>query len=132
MSPSTNLQRLAPAASSLPVPSVRPADRRAAKELAVLQRAVQLSVARTQAREIVRTAEVVAESVVATVKSQEVDRVVREAMTGQAMLSKYSAVLAQNDPFLADELKFFSDMARLGKGEIIADLVTDYCRESRR
>ncbi len=48
------------------------------------------------------------------------------------MLSKYSAVLAQNDPFLADELKFFSDMARLGKGEIIADLVTDYCRESRR
>lgn len=107
-------------------------DRRTARGLTNLEHTTRMRLAQAQVTEMVRIANVEAEAVVATVKTQEVDRVTREALSGQAMLRRYSDVLAQNDPFLADELKFFTDMARLGKGEIIADLVTDFCRESRR
>jgi hypothetical protein len=117
------------AASPWPAPGV---DRRTARGLANIEHTARMRLASAQATELVRIASVEAEAVVATVKTQEVDRVTREGLSGQAMLRRYSDVLAQNDPFLADELKFFTDMARLGKGEIIADLVTDYCRESRR
>jgi hypothetical protein len=47
------------------------------------------------------------------------------------MLNHFRDVLAHGDPFAADELKFFTDMARLGKGEIIADTIDSFCRESR-
>jgi L-aminopeptidase/D-esterase-like protein len=77
-------------------------------------------------------ARIEADAVVATVKAQEIDRLAREAISGQAMLRRFSDTLAQGDLMLADELRFFTDMARLGKGEIIADLTTDFCRESRR
>ena len=53
-------------------------------------------------------------------------------MTGQAMLGRWASTLAQGDAFLADDLRFFSDIAKLGKGEIIADTVSDYCEELRR
>ena len=33
---------------------------------------------------------------------------------------------------MADELRFFRDLARMGKGEIIADTVSDFCQEGRR
>ena len=79
-----------------------------------------------------RIAGVQAEGMVQTEKLREVDSLTREAMTGHAMLRQYSDTLAGNDPFLADELKFFTDMSRLGKGEIIADTIGSFCRESRR
>ena len=107
-------------------------DRRTARNLANLEHSTLVHLAQARASELVRSANVEVDAIVATVKVQELDRVTREALSGHAMLRRYSDVLAQNDPFLADELKFFTDMARLGKGEIIADLVTDYCRESRR
>jgi len=53
-------------------------------------------------------------------------------MSGQAMLSRWAATLAQGDPFLADDLKFFRDVAKMGKGEIIADTISDFCREGRQ
>ncbi|MCP3880846.1 MAG: hypothetical protein GY701_20995 [Sulfitobacter sp.] len=37
---------------------------------------------------------------VQTEKLHEIDRLSREAMTGQAMLSQWAATLAQRDPFL--------------------------------
>ncbi len=47
------------------------------------------------------------------------------------MLSQWAATLAQSDAFLADDLKFFLDLAKMGKGEIIADTISDYCQEGR-
>lgn len=108
------------------------ADRRTARALAQLERTTYLQLAQTRSSELTRTAAVEASAIVATVKAQEIDRLAREAISGQAMLRHYSDTVAQGDPMLADELRFFSDMARLGKGEIIADLVTDFCRENRR
>ena len=81
---------------------------------------------------LVRMAAVQAEAIVQTEKLHEIDRLAREAMTGQALLSQWKDTLANGDPFLADELKFFTDTARLGKGEVIADAVSAYCRESQR
>jgi hypothetical protein len=78
---------------------------------------------------IVRMARVQTEAIVQTEKLHEIDGITREAMTGQAMLAKWRDTLAANDPFLADELRFFTDTARLAKGELIADLMTSYCRE---
>jgi hypothetical protein len=78
-----------------------------------------------------RLARVQAEGLVQTEKVREIDHLTREAMSGHAMLRRWADTLAGADPFLADELKFFTDVARMGKGEIIADTIDSYCRESR-
>ena len=82
-------------------------------------------------RTILRLATVQAEGVVQTEKVKEIDHLTREAMTGQAMLNQFREVLAHGNLLLADELRFFTDMARIGKGEIIADTIDSFCRESR-
>jgi hypothetical protein len=83
-------------------------------------------------RTLVRAAAVQGESYVQVEKTKALDNLAREAMSGQAMLAKWAQTLAAGDPFVADELKFFSDLARMGKGEIIADTIDTFCRESRR
>ena len=87
---------------------------------------------RIQSHTIVRMAGVQAEGLVQGEKLREVDHLTRQAMSGHALLSKWRDTLAAGDPFLGDELRFFTDMARMGKGEIIADTIDTYCRESRR
>jgi hypothetical protein len=96
-------------------------DRRTSRALSTVQR-----------NTLVRMASVQAHTIVQNEKLHEIDRLTREAMSGQAMLSRWAATLAQGDPFLADDLKFFSDVAKMGKGEIIADTISDFCREGRQ
>ncbi len=95
-------------------------------------RATQRGLQRLEHHTLMRVAGVQAEGMVQTEKLREVDSLTREAMSGHAMLRQWSDTLAAGDPFLADELKFFTDTARLGKGEIIADTIDSFCRESRR
>lgn len=83
-------------------------------------------------RTVLRMAGVQAEGLVQTEKLHEIDHLTREAMTGHALLRKWADTLAAGDPFLGDELRFFTDAARLGKGEVIADTIDSFCRESRR
>jgi len=85
-----------------------------------------------QRNALVRMASVQAHAIVQNEKLHEIDRLTREAMSGQAMLNRWAATLAQGDPFLADDLKFFSDVAKMGKGEIIADTISDFCWEGRQ
>jgi hypothetical protein len=87
--------------------------------------------ANIERRTIVRMVSVQAHAIVQNEKVHEIDRLTREAMTGQAMLQQWATTLAHGDPFVADELKFFTDVARMGKGEIIADTISDYCQEGR-
>ena len=96
-------------------------DRRTGRELAQIERST-----------IVRSAHVQGQAIVQAEKIHEIDRLTREAMSGQAMLSRWAVTLAQGDPFIADDLRFFSDIAKLGKGEIIADTVSTWCQEGRR
>jgi hypothetical protein len=86
---------------------------------------------RVGAETVVRVAQTQATGVVQSEKVRELDALAREAMTGQALLARQREVLAGADPLLYDELRFFSDLARVGKGEVIADTVQAYCRESR-
>ena len=97
------------------------ADRRTSRALANVQR-----------NTIVRTASVQGHAIVQNEKLHEIDRLSREAMSGQAMLNQWAATLAHGDAFVADELKFFSDIVKMGKGEIIADTISDFCQEGRR
>ncbi len=97
------------------------ADRRLMRSLSALER-----------RTVVRAASVQAHAMVQTQKMHEIDHLTREAMSGQAMLNQWAATLAHGDPFLADDLKFFTDVARIGKGEVIADTISDFCQEGRR
>lgn len=85
-----------------------------------------------QRNTIVRLASVQGHTMVQVEKTHEIDRLAREAMSGQAMLSQWAGTLAQGDAFLADDLKFFTDLAKIGKGEIIADTISDFCQEGRR
>jgi hypothetical protein len=85
-----------------------------------------------QRHTLVRLASVQGHAMVQTEKLHEIDRLTREAVSGQALLSHWAATLAKGDAFLADELKFFTDLARIGKGEIVADTVSDFCQEGRR
>ncbi len=90
------------------------------------------ALARLEHQTLVRLAGVQAEGLVQMEKAREIDQLAREAMTGQAMLRRWADTLAAGDPFVADELKVFGDIARAAKAEIIADTVASYCRESRR
>ena len=99
--------------------------------LVVRGRRTSRALANVERRTIVRMASVQAHAIVQTEKVHEIDRLTREAMTGQAMLQQWATTLAHGDPFVADELKFFTDIARMGKGEVIADTISDYCQEGR-
>jgi hypothetical protein len=83
-------------------------------------------------RTLVRMAQVQGEGLVQGAKTREIDHLARTAMGGQAMLRSWGDTLAHGDLFLADDMRFFADMAKMGKGEIIADTIDTYCRESRR
>jgi hypothetical protein len=80
---------------------------------------------------LIRLASVQAESVVQSEKLHEIDHLARVAMGGQAMLRHWADTLAKGDPLLHDELEFFTNLARVGKGEIIADTLDRYSREGR-
>lgn len=84
-----------------------------------------------QRNTIVRMASVQGHAIVQNEKLHEIDRLSREAMSGQAMLAQWRTLLAHGDPFIEDELRFFTDIARIGKGEIIADTIADFCQEGR-
>jgi hypothetical protein len=96
-----------------------------------MSRAVGRALAQLEGRTLLRVAAVQAEGLVQGEKLREVDNLTREAMTGHAMLRGWANTLAGSDPILHDELRFFMDTSRIGKGEIIADLIDNYCRESR-
>ena len=99
--------------------------------LANVDRRTSRALANVQRQTLVRMASVQGHAIVQNEKLHEIDRLSREAMSGQAMLSRWASTLAQGAPFLADELKFFADLAKMGKGEIIADTISDFCQEGR-
>jgi hypothetical protein len=90
------------------------------------------SLSAIERRTLIRLASVQGHALVQNEKLHEIDRLTREAVSGQALLSHWAATLAKGDAFLTDELKFFTDLARIGKGEIVADTVSDFCQEGRR
>jgi hypothetical protein len=77
---------------------------------------------------LVRATRVHIEGRIAAEKLHELDFVAYEAMSGQAMLSRWEALLAGDDLLLADDVRFFKDMVKIGKGEVVADLVVTYQR----
>jgi len=96
-----------------------------------VSRQTERTLAGVEQHALVRMARVQAEGMVQVEKSREIDHLTRQAMGGHAMLRKWADVLSNDDLVLADELRFFTDLARMGKGEIIADTIDTYCRESR-
>ena len=113
-------------------PDVMPSVGTSLATLAVTDRRTSRALSTVQRNTIVRMATVQAHALIQNEKLHEIDRLSREAMSGQAMLSRWAATLAQGDPFLADDLKFFADLAKMGKGEVIADTISDFCQEGRR
>ena len=92
------------------------------------ERGVRRDLARLEHHTLVRMTEVQAESYVQTEKLHEIDHLTREAMTGHTMLQGWARQLAGDDLLLADELRFFTDTARLGKGEVLADTISTFCQ----
>lgn|SRR5487761_1514509 len=95
----------------------QPVSRRLARSLAELRGGT-----------IVRQAEVQAESLLTASMAHELDYATYEAMTGQAMLHRWAGVLASDDIILGDDLRMFRDVAKIGKGELLADLIDKYRR----
>ena len=100
-------------------------------QLAAQNRRTNKAMTTLASQTLVRRAAVQAHAIVQTEKLHEIDNLAREAMSGQAMLGRWAATLSQGDPFVTEDLKFFSDVAKMGKAEIIADTITDYCQEGR-
>ncbi len=109
---------LTPYAETLPT---RWRDRQTGRALTVIER-----------QTLVRLAIVQADGIVQGEKLREIDYLAHEAMTGQALLRRWADTLAAGDPFVADELKIFSDLAKLGKADVISNTISSYCREARR
>lgn len=121
------MSNLVPSEHTLPIlggltggSSLSREDRRAVRQLQQIRR-----------QTAIRSAAVVGHSIVQNEKVHEVDRLARTAMAGQAMLNRWAATLAAGDPFIADEMKVFSDIAKLGKAQVLADTVDDFGREGR-
>jgi hypothetical protein len=93
-----------------------------------LSRRTERTLSRLSDHTLVAIAEVQAEGLVQNERLHEIDRLARSAMTGQAMLAKWRDTLAAGDPFLTDELRFFTDVARMGKGEVIANTIDCFTR----
>jgi hypothetical protein len=81
---------------------------------------------------LIRVANVRAEADISADKIRELNGVAREAVTDYVMLSERTRVMTANDPVLADSVRIFTETARLGAAEVLADLVDTYWRESRR
>jgi hypothetical protein len=77
---------------------------------------------------VLRMATVQADGLVQGEKLREIDQLSRDAMAGQALLARWRDTLAAGDPLVGDELRFFSDLARIAKGEIIASAVDGFTR----
>ena len=86
---------------------------------------------RLRQRTTLRVAVVHDEGIVASEKVKEVGYVTRDAMLSYTTLCRSADTLAGPDPVAIDNLRFFTDTARLGMGEVIVALVDTYCRESR-
>lgn len=93
-------------------------DRRTGRALAEVQRNTLEGMASVQGHAMVQVG-----------KIHEIDRLSREATSGQAMLAQWAATLAHGDALVADDLRFFTDLARMGKGEVIAEAISDFCQE---
>ncbi len=94
-----------------------------------LSRRAERALAATHEQSLIRLARVACEELVSSEKLRAVDHLAETAMIGQAMLAKWRETLAGPDPMLADELRFFTDVARLGKGEIIVDTIAAFRRQ---
>jgi len=108
------------ASRTQPGPRTRALDR--------IERQSQLAAARIEQQTLVRCAEVQGEGIVQGEKLHEIDRLVHDAMSGQALLYGWECHLAGEDPVLRSELRYFADTAKLAKGEVIADTVTSLRR----
>jgi hypothetical protein len=91
-----------------------------------LPRQAERAIARIEGGTVVRATLVRAEAIVAAEKMEEIDFLTWKAMSGHAMLRGWAHQLADDDPVLLDELRFFKDTARLGKGEIVADVIDKF------
>jgi hypothetical protein len=93
-----------------------------------ISRTTARQLAAVEERRLVRQAQTQTEGAVTSAMLRELDFVAYEAMSGQAMLHRWGALLAGDDLLLADDVRFFKDMVKIGKGEVIADLITTYAR----
>ena len=84
-------------------------------------------VAGVNEQNVVRAADIRGEALVQGERLRSIDRLAREAVGGQALLNGSQKHLAAGDLVLYDDLKFFGDMAKLAKGEVIADFTQSTC-----
>lgn len=107
------------------------AGQRASVSEALAQSRTRRELARLESETITRIARTQSTGIVQAEKVHELDNLSREAMTGQALLARHRDAISGGDVILNDELRYFSDLARVGKGEVIADTIAAFCRESR-
>jgi hypothetical protein len=112
----SNIERVQGRSVALPSAGTTRGERwlanRTARELAAVEH-----------RMVVRMASIHADGFVEAEKLREIDRLTVTAMNGQAYLRGYGAHLAGDDLGAIDDMRFFTDMAKLGKGEIIATTI---------
>lgn len=70
--------------------------------------------------------------VVAESKLHEMGHLSREAMTGFALNVSWAQTLATGDRYLTAGLQAILDIDLAARREILADTLTDFCRERRR
>lgn len=81
------------------------------------------SVTAIESAAIQRLAAVRANEAVDTEKLNAIDHFTQVAMDGQVFLRARANHLAGDDILMAEELRFFTDSAKLAKGQVIADSV---------
>lgn len=101
--------------------------RRKADEVEVMPPSTELATLRST---MARRDSVQAESYLAEQVMHEVERLGRDALIGDAVLSRYADVVAGMDPMLREELRQTTNMVRQAQGYIIHRFVDD-CGQQR-
>ena len=109
------------------VPFVR--DDRAGRALVRVHRQTHLAIARVEQRTVVEIAEVQREVIVQGERVSGVDSLARDAMTDCALREGLVGILAGENPVLREDLRYFSDIAKLASGELIIDMVRSFRRQ---
>lgn len=68
---------------------------------------------------LMRVGTILSDGIVGSAKVNEIDRLSRQAMMGQAMLHRLGAAMARGDVFMADDMIFFTELAKVAKGDLI-------------
>ena len=110
----------------IPVAGTHAPEPRRDRSFERLHQRTRMGVARVEQQTVIDVAQVQRQVIVQSERISGVDSLTRDAMIDCALRDGLVGVLAGENPVLREDLRYFSDIAKLGSGELIIDTVRNF------